>query len=125
MAKPEWGLKRACHGCGTRFYDLRRNPIVCPSCGATFDPLAMLRPRRSRAAAAVQEAKPPVVVAESVADVVEADVDEEVDDEVSLEAVAADDDEDEDVIEDVSELGEDGDDVSEVIEGGSVSAKDP
>ena len=50
VAKPEWGLKRACQGCSTRFYDLKRDPIICPNCGATFDPLAMLRPRRSRAA---------------------------------------------------------------------------
>ncbi|MGB0671459.1 MAG: TIGR02300 family protein, partial [Rhodospirillales bacterium] len=32
MAKPEWGTKRACQSCGARFYDLGRNPIVCPKC---------------------------------------------------------------------------------------------
>ncbi|HVG81046.1 MAG TPA: FYDLN acid domain-containing protein, partial [Methylomirabilota bacterium] len=26
MAKPEWGTKRICHSCGTRFYDLLRDP---------------------------------------------------------------------------------------------------
>ena len=36
MAKPEWGTKRECHGCGTRYYDLRRDPVVCPGCGAVF-----------------------------------------------------------------------------------------
>ena len=33
MAKPEWGKKRQCTSCGTKFYDLRKEPIVCPSCG--------------------------------------------------------------------------------------------
>ena len=51
MAKPEWGLKRACRDCGKRFYDFNRDPIVCPGCQAVFDPLAMLRPRRARPAA--------------------------------------------------------------------------
>ena len=51
MAKPEWGLKRACRECGKRFYDFHRDPIVCPGCQAVYDPLAALRPRRSRAAA--------------------------------------------------------------------------
>ena len=34
MAKPEWGVKRACLACGTRFYDMQKAPILCPSCGA-------------------------------------------------------------------------------------------
>src|SRR5262245_4902067 len=32
------GTKRVCHACGTRFYDLSREPIVCPSCGAHYVP---------------------------------------------------------------------------------------
>lgn len=30
------GTKRTCQACETRFYDLNRSPITCPSCGATF-----------------------------------------------------------------------------------------
>lgn len=48
MAKPEWGVKRSCQACGTRFYDMRKNPIECPSCGTKFDPEAVFRPRRPR-----------------------------------------------------------------------------
>ena len=33
---------------------MQRDPIVCPSCGIEFDPLAFVRPRRARAAAASQ-----------------------------------------------------------------------
>ena len=36
MAKAEWGLKRLCLSCGARFYDLQREPIVCPACGAAY-----------------------------------------------------------------------------------------
>jgi uncharacterized protein (TIGR02300 family) len=34
------GTKRACQACDTRFYDLSRDPIVCPSCGAHFERVA-------------------------------------------------------------------------------------
>ena len=32
------GIKRTCQnsGCGSRFYDLSRAPIVCPMCGASY-----------------------------------------------------------------------------------------
>ncbi|MHC0054809.1 TIGR02300 family protein [Actibacterium sp. D379-3] len=33
MPKEEWGVKRVCPNCSTRFYDLRRDPMTCPSCG--------------------------------------------------------------------------------------------
>lgn len=38
MAKEEWGTKRICQnpGCGTKFYDLLRSPIICPVCGQLF-----------------------------------------------------------------------------------------
>jgi uncharacterized protein (TIGR02300 family) len=42
MAKPEFGNKRICVACGTRFYDLTRPLVVCPKCG-TEQP----RPRRT------------------------------------------------------------------------------
>ena len=36
MVKAELGTKRTCPSCATRFYDLLKNPIVCPKCGANF-----------------------------------------------------------------------------------------
>ena len=36
MPKDEWGVKRVCPTCSTRFYDLRTDPMTCPNCGATF-----------------------------------------------------------------------------------------
>ena len=46
MAKPEWGAKRTCHSCGARFYDLRRETIVCPVCSTVYDPERHPRTRR-------------------------------------------------------------------------------
>ena len=48
MVKPEWGIKRLCQSCGARYYDFLRTPIVCPSCGTTFDSEAVLKSRRAR-----------------------------------------------------------------------------
>ena len=36
VAKPELGTKRQCRSCANRFYDLSRDPIICPKCGAVF-----------------------------------------------------------------------------------------
>ena len=54
MAKPELGIKRQCQNCGAKFFDLNRAPILCPKCGATFQPAAVTR-AAPRAAAAVDD----------------------------------------------------------------------
>ncbi|MFZ5711121.1 MAG: TIGR02300 family protein [Pseudomonadota bacterium] len=36
MPKDEWGVKRLCPHCGTRFYDLQRDPMTCPNCAHIF-----------------------------------------------------------------------------------------
>lgn len=40
MARPELGLKRQCMSCGAKFYDLARDPAVCPKCGAVYQAAA-------------------------------------------------------------------------------------
>src|SRR5438094_8513580 len=37
--KADRGTKRLCqhHQCGSRFYDLNRNPITCPICGSVYE----------------------------------------------------------------------------------------
>ena len=130
MAKPEWGVKRTCTSCGTRFYDLRRDPIVCPKCEAVIDPLAMLRSQRSKPAAPAPVKKP--VVAKVVADDLEIEdddlVDEDIDDDIDIDDDAEIEAEEDTVMEDTSELGEDKDDMFEVIdkvgeEGGEEGAR--
>jgi uncharacterized protein (TIGR02300 family) len=36
VAKPELGTKRLCPNCGAKYYDLNRDPIICPKCNALF-----------------------------------------------------------------------------------------
>ena len=43
MAKPELGAKRQCQACGAKFFDLNREPIVCPKCGTVFHGAARAR----------------------------------------------------------------------------------
>ena len=59
MAHKNLGRKRRCASCGIKFYDLTKTPAVCPACGTEFDPEVLLKSRRGRAAAKVDEAKTP------------------------------------------------------------------
>jgi len=59
VAKPELGTKRLCTNCGAKFYDLSKDPIVCPKCHSVLE-LAAVNSARSRpepvaARAAAQE----------------------------------------------------------------------
>jgi uncharacterized protein (TIGR02300 family) len=36
VAKPELGTKRQCQSCSAKFFDLNKDPIVCPKCGTVF-----------------------------------------------------------------------------------------
>lgn len=92
MAKAEWGLKRVCLACGARYYDMKKNPPVCPSCGTAYDPENQMRTRRGRSKPVEQRP-------------------EEVLDDIP---VAGGDEAEDTVIEDVDELGDE--DVEEVVE---------
>jgi uncharacterized protein (TIGR02300 family) len=121
VAKPEWGTKRICPSCGVRYYDLRRDPPSCPSCGTEFDPEALLKSRRARPAPVeevVKKKPPPPIDDDGIG--VEVEEDETADLEGADDALPAGeledepDDEDDVLIEDTSELGED--DMGEVVD---------
>ena len=94
MSKAEWGLKRVCPGCGARYYDMKKKPPVCPSCGAVFDPENLMKSRRGR----VDKKAVAVAPEEAIDDI----------------AIAEGDDTEEAVIEDAEELADT--DVNEVVE---------
>lgn len=102
MGKVDLGMKLTCESCGGRFYDLGKQPAVCPKCGASNHRPQVFRSRRPSEEARDKRIATPVVVpkkpAEEPADEVEGDAEEE-----------------EDVIEDTSDLGED-DEVEVVVE---------
>ena len=50
MVNPEWGTKRTCPKCSTRFYDLGKDdPITCIACAATFSPESVLKSKQPMA----------------------------------------------------------------------------
>ena len=95
VARPELGTKRQCLSCGAKFYDLNKNPIVCPKCATVFHAAAPTRvaPPAAAAAARPREEEPEVEAAGPEL--------------VSLEEVAADEAEKDPVIEDDIEVAED------------------
>ena len=47
MVKPEWGAKRQCPKCGTRFYDLGKDdPVSCIECGEQWSPEPVLKSKQ-------------------------------------------------------------------------------
>ena len=50
MAKAELGNKRQCQNCGAKFFDLNKDPIICPKCATVFQATP-----RSRVAAKAEE----------------------------------------------------------------------
>jgi uncharacterized protein (TIGR02300 family) len=89
MVKPEWGTKRTCPKCSTRFYDLgSEDPVHCINCGTDWIPEPVLKSKQPLAfEAAPVVAKEPAEDAELAADDLAIDEDEEVsaDEEVDLE----------------------------------------
>src|SRR5205085_9773692 len=89
MVKPEWGTKRTCPKCATRFYDLGKDdPIHCINCGVAWQAEPVLK---SKQPLPFEAAKPEVEVEKEdsdLADELVADVDEDAeenpDDEVDL-----------------------------------------
>jgi uncharacterized protein (TIGR02300 family) len=48
MAKADWGTKRVCPNCATRYYDFGKMPPVCPNCGSVYNPQMTLKSRRGK-----------------------------------------------------------------------------
>ncbi len=122
VVKPEWGTKRTCQSCAARFYDLQRKPIVCPKCETVFEPPPPAKTRRVRPAPAPKAAPVAPVLEVPAVTPVKADEDIAAVETIAIDDTKADastDDEEkkDDPIEDASELGEDEDDMAEVLEG--------
>ena len=49
VVNAEWGAKRACPKCNTRFYDLgKENPVTCIACGNAWNPEPMLKSKQTQ-----------------------------------------------------------------------------
>jgi uncharacterized protein (TIGR02300 family) len=61
MVKAEWGTKRGCPKCGTRFYDLTKDePITCISCGYAWEPEPVLKSKQPLPFEAAKTAAAPI-----------------------------------------------------------------
>jgi uncharacterized protein (TIGR02300 family) len=75
VAKPELGTKRLCASCSVKFYDLNKDPIVCPKCATVYVVAPVVTRGRPEPAAAVaaRAAAAPVVEEVAVAEVQDAE----------------------------------------------------
>lgn len=96
--KPEWGHKHICTNCDAHFYDMRKPEPSCPKCGtpAGQDKTPLAAPPEDTPPQQKKEADPL--------------------DDFDLEVTPPLDDENNDFLEDTSDLGDDENDMSEVIE---------
>ena len=123
MAKPELGAKRQCQNCGAKFFDLNKDPIVCPKCGTVFQGVVA---RAERATAKEDETEDEVAAPAGVElvslDEVEA-AEEKVAEPVVDEIEVEDDDTADDPFLEAEE--EDEDDVSALIDGEIAPDEEP
>lgn len=90
MVKPEWGTKRTCPKCGTRFYDLGKDdPIHCINCGVAWQAEPVLKSKQplpfEQAKVEVEAEKEDAdLAADDLAIDVDEDAEENPDDEVDL-----------------------------------------
>ncbi|MEE2956016.1 MAG: TIGR02300 family protein [Pseudomonadota bacterium] len=115
MAKAAWGEKRICEDCGTKFYDLRKDPIICPKCGSEFTKPSLVISSRTKTADAKKSVAPEVQNVEAK----DKDVPNETG-ETEFDLIDSDDDELEaetsQIIEDTSDLSDENDKSVQVAE---------
>src|SRR5262245_56628999 len=73
VAKPALGTKRICSGCEAKFYDLGKDPIVCPTCETVYVVPAPEPPRGGRGSAPRRSYDPENQTATSMGTLKEAD----------------------------------------------------
>ncbi|MEP2828781.1 TIGR02300 family protein [Parvibaculum sp.] len=125
MSKPELGTKRDCPSCGAKFYDLNKNPVVCPKCEHEYVPDTGTKAKRAKPAEKPKEkASKRVVAADDEGNVsLDAMRDDELaadsdDDDIDIDDVGVDVDDDDDSNDAFLEDDEDGDDVTGIVRGG-------
>src|ERR1700741_5030537 len=95
LAKSALGTKRICSGCAAKFYDLGKDPIVCPTCETVFVIPKPEPARGGRRSAPGSAYDPNAQAASSMGTLREADAPDPADDEAKAEEVAETEDTDE------------------------------
>lgn len=94
MPKVELGTKHTCESCGAKFYDMKKQPPVCPSCGTAVE----LETKRKTRGAKAEEAKRKPVPAKPVAVEDDEDEVEDIDDDAADALLDDEEDDDDDEI---------------------------
>ncbi len=102
MAKPELGNKRVCVSCATRFFDLLKQPAVCPKC-STEQPAEQPRLRRAPGNVPDDKRRPKAAVVPGLED-------------TDVEVEVAEEEGEEDVLEDTSDLEDDAEGIAVDVE---------
>lgn len=106
MPKEEWGVKRLCPHCASRFYDLNQDPMTCPVCSNSFS-LESLNDGRSRS---LTSDKPDTKTQVEVDELADDDLDDDAGD-VDLDDDLLDDDDDDNVsLDEIADVGKEDDD---------------
>jgi uncharacterized protein (TIGR02300 family) len=121
VAKPELGAKRQCQACAAKFFDLNRDPIICPKCGTVFQ--GALRTERPAAKDEENEDEQASAAGVEMVSLDEAAA-EEKSAEVAVDDIDVEDDEGADDAF-LEEEEEDEDDVSSLIDGEIASDEEP
>jgi uncharacterized protein (TIGR02300 family) len=125
VAKTELGAKRQCQNCGAKFFDLNKDPIVCPKCGTIFQGAA--RVERAAAKAEVEEDEVVAPAGVEMVSLDEVEASEEKAAEPAVEDVDVDVEEDEAEPDDpfIETEEEDEDDVTNLIDGDIAPDEEP
>ena len=103
MTKPEWGNKRTCPKCSTRFYDLGNDdPLNCIECGNQWLPEPILKTKQP-------------VIREEVQPV-EKESDEKESDDLESDDLGIDDDSDDDDVLVAASLDDEDSEVNEIVD---------
>jgi len=102
VASDERGTKRQCLHCGMKYYDLNRDPVLCPGCQTPFEQPVETTPAPSKAkpaqtVASADKGKTDTVEADPAAKAAGAEV-------VSFEDAETDKDEDDETAEDIPDV---------------------
>lgn len=123
MSKPELGTKRDCPSCGGKFYDLNKNPVVCPKCKHEYVPDTGAKAKRAKPAEKPKEKAPKrAVVTDEDGNVsLDAMRDDELaadtdDDDIDVDDVEVEDDSDDDTF--LADDEDEDDDVTGIVRGG-------
>ena len=110
MVKKEWGKKHFCPKCETKFYDMNKEVLTCPNCGADYKPEK--KSGRRGPANPTPRIEPKTAPDQTTEEeLIEVELDETlIDDEEDQQS-----DSDSSIMEDTSDIGGDEEDIGEVI----------